>query len=152
MTTQAQTYNQSSTPADNAPTLRYALRANAVFSLLSGLLFVLDSAQVAEFLGIRNARVFNAMSGSTFILSLGVGILAFAAVVGFLSTRHPMSKRAGTAIFVGDSVWVLASILLIVEKALPLSTGGFWAVLVVTDIVLALAIWEFIGIRRMADS
>jgi hypothetical protein len=144
MITQTQTFNT----IDDAPILRRALLANAIFSFLSGLLFTLRSTQVAEFLGIQDTRILGVISGGAFILELGIGILVFAGVVAFIASRPRISKRMGTAIVIGDCIWVVASIVLMVTKALPLTTPGFWAVMVVTDIVLAFAIWEFMGVRR----
>jgi hypothetical protein len=150
MTAQTSTYSPpTTTSTDNAPTLRRAFYANAAFSLISGLLFALMPARIAAYMGIAETRVFNILSGASFIQELGIGVIMFGVVVGFIATRRHISKAAGIAIFIADCGWVLGSIALIVTKALPLSTGGFWGVLVIGDIVLALAVWEFIGIRRM---
>jgi hypothetical protein len=150
MTAQTSTYTPSTVVStDNAPVLRRALYANAAFSLISGLLFALMPARIAAFMGIAETRIFNVLSGAGFIQELGIGVMVFAAVVGFIATRRPITKAAGIAIFIADCVWIAASIALIVTRALPLSTAGFWMVLVIGDIVTALAVWEFIGVRRM---
>jgi len=152
MSTKAQfqdTPSFSSTP-DNTSTLRYAFRANAAFSLISSLLLLFASNQVAIFLGIQPMQIFGRIPAASFILGLGIGLLGFAAWVGYTATHHPIDRRSATGILVADAAWVVASVLLLVTRALPLTAQGLWAVLIVTDIVLALAIWEFAGIRRLA--
>lgn len=154
MTTQAEqlkTSSFSSSP-DSALTLRRAFKTNAVFSFLSGLLFLLAPLPVAQFLGIHQTHIFNVIPGATFILSLGIGLLAFAGWVYLTAVSRPIARGAAIAILVGDAGWVVASILLIVTGALPLTTEGSWGVLIAADIVLGFAIWEFVGIRRMAKS
>jgi hypothetical protein len=154
VTTQAEPLNTSSQFAseDNARILRRALKTNAVFSLLSGMLFLSASPQIAQFLGIHETNIFNSISGPTFILSLGIGLLGFASWVFLTATRQPIARGASIGIFVGDAAWVAASVILIVTKALPLTSEGSWGVLIVADIVLTFALWEFVGIRRMAKS
>jgi hypothetical protein len=139
-----------SSSANNTPRLRHALRANAVFSLVSGSLFLIGSNEVANFLGIQKTILFDRIPGADLLMGLGIVLLGFAGWVAITSMRNPIKRNHAVWIFAADAVWVIASILLLTTKALPFTKQGLWGVLIVADIVLVLAIWEFFGIRKMA--
>ncbi len=147
--TSSQNILSVSPSADNALSLRTALRANALFSLVSGSLFLIESTEIANFLGIQKIFLFDRIRGAGLLMDLGIVLLGFAGWVAFTSMRKPINMHHPIWIFVADSVWVVTSIFLLTTKMLPFSSRGIWAVLIVADIVLALAIWEFVGIRKM---
>ena len=137
MTTTTQTQAQADA------LLRRVLYANSAFSIVSGLIFMLAPAGVADFLGLLG------MAGSTFIAVIGIGILLFAAFVLYTATRERIKPRLAMSIIVMDSAWVLGSAVLLLTGALPLTTAGNWAVLIVADAVSVFAIIEYIGFRRI---
>lgn len=137
--------------ADNAPLLRRAFTVNAAASLAFGLLLIFDAQPIAAFLGIQHMQFFGAanVGAASIILDFGIVAVAFAAWVGYLATRRPISRSAAISVLALDSFMVADLALLLLSGALPLTTAGLWSILAVTDITLALAIWEYIGIRRM---
>ena len=132
--------------------LRNTLRANAAFSIISGVLFIVASNGIAAFLGIKEASVFGFLDGPTFILILGIGVLLFGLGVLYDVTRPELRRRDATLILAGDIAWVGISALLLLTRALPFSTAGSWAVLITADIVTVFAIGEYIGLRRLRRS
>lgn len=128
--------------------IRSALRANALFSTVSGLLFVLAASSIAEFLGIHQSRILGLLTGAGFILVLGLAILAFAGLLFYMTTRPVLDLSLARAVFVLDVAWVIVSLLILLSGALPLTTAGSWAVLIVSDIVAVFAIAEYVGLRR----
>jgi hypothetical protein len=140
MSTQAQSLN-TATRQPNSSTLRKALRANAIFSTISGIGFVLLSGPIADFLGLPGS--------SAAILILGIVIVAFAAGLFFITSREEIDRREALAVFVMDVAWVVISAVILLTGALSLTPAGSWAVLIVADMVAVFAIWEFVGIRRL---
>jgi hypothetical protein len=147
--TQSSLMVKTDAPTKNDGLLRNVLRANAAISALSGLLFITASQSVAHFLGIAETQVFGSMPGSTFIGALGVVIVLFALGVAYDFTRPTLKQLAMKAIIVADVAWVATSVLILLTGALPLTTAGSWAVLIAGDLVTALAILEYVGLRRL---
>lgn len=121
--------------------LRKALRGNSIFSIISGLAFTFGAAPIASFLGITDA--------SLVIAIMGVGIVGFAAFLWTITTKPVLNRQIAVIVFIMDAVWVVASLIILVTDAFSLSTGGRWAILIVSDIVTVFAILEFVGLRRL---
>ncbi|MBZ0286472.1 MAG: hypothetical protein K8I30_02575 [Anaerolineae bacterium] len=129
------------TRAPSANLLRNALRANGVFSTVSGIIFIVGAGQVASFVGVDGA--------SNLFLVMGVLILGFAAILIQQSTRPALDTRLGWLVFALDVMWVVISWVILAADAFGLSTEGRWAVLILADIVAVFAVLEFIGLRRL---
>lgn len=128
---------------DPSRLLRYSLRANAVFSLLSGGILVAAAGPLAEFLGLVEARQ---SSG------LGANLIVFAALLFGLAAQRSIRLWLAGCVVGGDVAWVLASAGLIVAG--PLSASANAAVALVASVVLLFAILQYAGMRRLrpADS
>jgi ABC-type dipeptide/oligopeptide/nickel transport system permease subunit len=73
------------------------------------------------------------------------------ALVLFFNARRPQIKITDAWIaVVMDAVWVVGSYLLIF--LVPFSLGGKWVVALVAELVLAFAILQWLGIRRIRKS
>ena len=121
---------------------RTVLRGNAIFSAITGALCLLGAAQVTSWLGLGGAT-------SLFVVRLvGAGVLAFAALVWWLSTRQPIPRTGLLEIAIVDFAWVAASALLLLAGWIPFSTAGMWIVAVVADLVLAFGLLEVMALRR----
>ena len=142
MTVQAQTRGSDSL-------IRNVLKGNAIFSTASGLLFTLASASVAEFIGIADTSIFGLLEGTTFILIIGIGLLLFAGSLVYTATREQVHRPSAWQAILGDFAWVILSYIILVTGAIPFSTTGSWAVLIVADIVLVFGILQWVGLRRM---
>ena len=123
----------------NTLTLRRVLDANAVFSATSGLFFLLAAKPLAEFLGASPL-------GMTI---LAVVLFGYAALIAFNSSRPAI--RRGFALFaiISDSVWVLASILLLVAPWFAFSGEAKWAIGITAICVDVFATLQFLEWRKM---
>jgi hypothetical protein len=120
--------------------LRGALRANGIFSLLSGsFLFVADGLAAA---------ILGPISAVPYVSVVGLGVFGFGIAVLWLSTRKPIPQAAAMAVVAADAVWVLCSWGLLVGASW-LSDQGWWAVGIVADIVLLVAAVQWLGVRRV---
>lgn len=118
--------------------LRSALRANAVFSALSGLGFLLFATSLSDAAGIGDPRV---------LQGLGPGLLAFAAALVWLSFRDVVSPAAARTVVGMDLAWVVGTVPVVLLDVL--SHTGAIAAVIVADVVLVLALLQTAGIRRL---
>lgn len=119
--------------------LRNTLLANALFSTLSGALFLFDAEIVDNFLGLGMPSV---------IRVLGIGLLLFALELFWISTRSQINRVAAQIITALDIAWVIGSWLLLLTHFVVLSSAGWWAVALVADVVAVFAVLEVIGLRK----
>jgi hypothetical protein len=118
--------------------LKKALTGNAVFSVVSGLAILLTNRWLVKFLGLPD---------QVSLAVLGVSLIVYAAIL-WLNARRPKIKITDAWIAViMDAVWVIGSYVLIL--VVPFSVGGKWVVALVAEIVLAFAIVQWLGIRKI---
>jgi len=135
--------NQKEKPMDairNSSPIRSILYANAIFSGVSGLLFIIASQPIARFLGINIPLA---------ILMLGVGLVGYAALLYLNASRPEISRSFVLFAVVADSVWVLLSIILLLTNWLPLTVSGRWVVGIVAALVDVFATLQFFEWRKM---
>lgn len=119
--------------------LRIALRANAAFSLLFGGFMLVADGLVAAILG-----AYTALGAIHFV---GANLVAFAAMLLWLASREQISPTLALAVVAADGLWVAGSW---IAMAAGLVTGqGWWAVGFVADVVLLLAVVQYLGVRRL---
>lgn len=119
--------------------LRNALLANAAFSAVSGLSFIVFARPVGQFLG---------WSAPWILPFIGLGLLGFALWV-FQSAKAPQVDTANAKrIIAADLVWVVLSLVMIVAPSL-LTLGGKWAVGILADAVATFALLQYLGLRRV---
>lgn len=121
--------------------LRKALMGNALFSTLSGLTILLAQGWVLRILGLAS---------NVNLLILGVGLILFAITLVVNARKQQVKKSDAWIAVLMDVAWVLGSYLLIF--IVPFSTEGKWVVGVVAELVLAFAVLQFVGIRRIQKS
>ena len=117
-----------------------AMQANALYSTLSGAAFLLAPDWLSRTTGIEPAFAFTVV---------GVGLLAYAIWLWLNSQGAGVSRRAAVTAIVADSLWVVASIIVLVSGLLPLTTAGMWGIAIIADVVGIFAIVQFLGLRRM---
>ena len=126
------------TTQDKAQLLRRALRANGIFSITSGIAFILAARPIANLIGIDYPML---------IAGIGVSLAFFSVALFYNAARSEVSRiEAGLAV-AGDLAWVAGSGIVIALGIL--TTSGNWAVALIADIVLLFAIFQFIGLRRL---
>jgi hypothetical protein len=127
--------------SDKQKLLREALRGNAFFSGISGVLILAMNRILVEFLGLPS---------SVSLAPLGIGLLAYA---GWLlwNARREKIKIADAWIAVAlDMVWVVASYALLF--VVRFSGGGKWVVVLVAELVFLFAVMQWFGLRRVSGS
>jgi hypothetical protein len=128
------------THASEASLLRRTLRANAIFSTISGMVCIGGSGPLAAFLGLGSQVP---------MIVLGAGLLLFAVGVFMAAAQVPLDRRKARIIILMDAAWVIGSILVVVDDPFALTVAGKWAVLGVADIVGVFAALQYIGLRRL---
>jgi hypothetical protein len=128
--------------SESARTLRNALRANAVFSAISGLIIVFAHAQVLQWLGLSDIS----------IVALGIGLMVFSAYLFWMSSRQALQRELVTGVIAGDWAWVAASVALLVFKGGMFSTLGLFLVIDVAVVVMVFAIMQQRGLSRLAST
>jgi hypothetical protein len=131
---------QSLQPDADASLLRRALLGNAVFSLLVGVICLVEATTLAVWTGIQPPAVFTV---------LGALLIPFAVALGWLALLGADVRTAGRIILALDVGWVVVSVVLLLAGWLPLTNAGWWAVALVADVVALFAVLEYLGLRRL---
>jgi len=121
--------------------LKGALIGNAMFSGLSGAAILLANRWLVKFLGLPD---------KVSLAILGVSLIVYATVLWFNARRPKIRITDAWVAVVMDAVWVLGSYTLIL--VVPFSLAGKWVVALVAELVLAFAVWQWLGIRRIRKS
>ena len=124
----------------NQTLIRRILYGNAIFSGVSGLLFIVASRPIANFIGL---------DASIAILVLGIGLVGYGALIYTNASRPEISPSFVLFAIIGDSSWVLLSILLLVTGWISFSMEGKWAVGIIAVIVDIFATLQFLEWRKM---
>lgn len=119
--------------------LRRVLQANMIFSGLSGLLLAAAATPLSQWLGV---------SATWLLVVIGIGLIGFAGLLFQIARQSPLDLRQANLIFWLDVAWVVGSALLLFTGWVSFTNAGWWAVLLVADVVALFAILEFVGIRR----
>jgi len=122
--------------------LRLSLAENFLFSAASGIALLVAPGVIADFLG-------DAVP-DWLMLALGAGLLIFAAGLLRQILRHPLNRGEALLTILMDDAWVLASILLLVLAPQWFSAAGQWLIGGVAAAVAAIALAQWIGLRRLA--
>jgi hypothetical protein len=120
--------------------IRPILYGNAIFSGVSGLLFIFASRPIARFIGIEIPLA---------ILILGVGLVGYAALIYLNASRPEISRNFVLFAVICDSIWVLLSIVLLLTDWGPFSVPGKWAIGIVAAVVDVFATLQFFEWRKM---
>ena len=120
-------------------TLRHILNANAMFSFTSGLFFLLARPPLGEFLG----------APPIVMIDLAVIMFGYAALIAFNTQRGEISRGFTLFTVIGDSVWVLLSILLLVLPVFTFSSDAKWAIGITAVFVDIFATLQFLEWRKM---
>ena len=119
--------------------LRHILNANAMFSATIGLFFLLAAKPLGIFLGTTPPVMY----------LLAAVMFGYAALIAF-NTHRPVINRDFTLFTViGDSAWVLLSILLLLAPGLDFSSEAKWAIGITAVCVDIFATLQFLEWRKM---
>ena len=118
--------------------LRRAILADAIFSGASALLLTFGAGALALLLNLPEALLHE----------IGLFLIAYAALVGWLGTRQSMPKALVAIVIAGNAAWTIASIALLFSGAVTPNLLGEAAVAIQAIAVGAFAELQYIGLRR----
>jgi hypothetical protein len=117
--------------------LRLALRIDAVCSGVSGVALAAAASWLSEPSGLPLAVEYG----------LAVFLVAYAVAVWGLSTLTSV-RRPGIAVVIGNLVFTVAAVLVVLEDLWPLTTTGVTLMIVSAVYTLAMADLQYLGVRR----
>jgi len=120
--------------------LRTVLRIDAVTCALSGLASLALASVLAAPLGLP----------VPLLQVSGVALLGFAGLIAFAASRVPATRWPVWLVIVGNAVWVLDSVLLLVSGSVQPTALGTAYVIAQALVVAVLAELEYTGLRRTA--
>ena len=113
--------------------LKNVLITNAIFSILSGLIGVILSGQLAIFLAVENHYI---------ILGIGVGLVLFGFDVLNVALKKSNSKKRVGGIIIADLAWVFGSVLLLIIRPVDFSTSAMMLIALIAVIVLTFGLLQ----------
>ena len=119
--------------------LHIAIRSNALFCDLSGLVLIIFARPLADFLGLNDPGI---------LIILGIGLFAWALMLFWGSMQAAVPNWLAWVAIDGDLAWVVGSVILLLLPSFSFSTAGKWMIAIIADIVLVFAIWQFFALRR----
>lgn len=122
--------------------LRYALLADAVATTATALMLIAFGSDLAAWLGIP----------AVFQRNLGLALLPYGAVVGYLGSRRQISPTAVWTVIGCNMAWAAASIAVLFTPWLQPTAFGTGFVVAQALIVAALAEFQWFGMRRSGTS
>ena len=109
--------------------LHNALRLNALFSAISGVLLIILNSQIAKIFGTENNKVF-------WITGLVLIFFTTTIVIEIIKQR----LLAVIWIIIQDFIWVIGSIVLLLFDIFPITTTGKIMIAIVAFIVLLMGL------------
>ena len=117
-----------------------ALQTDGIVSTLSGAVFTLGAGILSPIVGVESPEI---------VLIFGLLILIYGLGVYTVSNRTPVEPRVAATIIGLNALFVALCIGLLVADPFTLTTEGKWVLLILADVVVGLAIWQYIGLRQM---
>ncbi|MGP9811599.1 hypothetical protein ACTZWT_08830 [Rhodopseudomonas sp. NSM] len=118
--------------------LRRALQADALVSGAMALLLAFGAGALSPLLALPQPL----------LLETGLFLIAYAAFVGWLGTRAAMNKPLVLLVIVGNALWTLGSIALLISGAVTPNALGLGFVAMQAIAVGVFAELQFMGLRR----
>lgn len=120
--------------------LQNVLKANAVFSMLSGSAILFFGNSIAEMMNISNAII---------LMVIGVGLILFGSFVWYQVSRSNINIKKVKMIIIQDWIWVLGSILIIGLQLFQISFNGYILMGIVALIVADFAFFQNYYLKRI---
>jgi uncharacterized membrane protein YgdD (TMEM256/DUF423 family) len=118
--------------------LRFALRTDAILSGLAGVAGLALAGRIAELSGTTAAFEYS-MAGFFIVFAVGVFWLA----------AQPSVRRAGMMVAIGNLLFTVASVTLVLADVFPLTTTGVVLTLGTGVYTAAIAELQYQGVRRI---
>ena len=136
-------HTEWSTPQEaqeNGRLLRRTLQGNGIFSSLCTVLMIVAARPLSEWFGLHPA---------VFVI-MGLAFIPFILFIFYIVRQPQINPTYARVILFLDVAWVVLTPLLLLSGWLPLTTEGKWVIVLTTDIVIVLAVLEYVGLRRLA--
>ncbi|WP_271855689.1 hypothetical protein [Patiriisocius marinus] len=117
--------------------LQKALKTNALFSSISGIILILLNKPIAKLFGTNNNTVF---------WIIGLALIYFS-----ITIRYEIKKQRKLAInwiIIQDYIWVLGSLILIIINPFEITLIGNLIIGTIALIVLYMGINQMIGLKK----
>lgn len=122
--------------------LKKVLFANAVFSGLSGLDFLLFNKSLTNLMQLPS---------TTILLVIGIGLLCFSGILFWLARQKTLKAKQVKAIIWQDWLWVMGSIGILATPAFGISSLGLLLIGLVAVVVAVFALLQQRYLRDGAD-
>ncbi|WP_187388317.1 hypothetical protein, partial [Seonamhaeicola marinus] len=117
--------------------LQKALKINALFSGISGLVLFLFNIQISNLFGTKNNTIF---------LVFGLVLIYFSLTIWYEIKRQ--RKLAVIWIIIQDFTWVLGSTIILIFQPLNISKTGNVLIAIVALIVLFMGLNQLYGLKK----
>ncbi len=125
---------------DRSTLVRRALQGNALFSVITGLVLLLDTDQVGLWLGVHVPLLLRLVGGA---------LLVFAVDLVHQSTRPEVPTARVAVTCAADFAWVAATAVLLVGWHELFSTTGVVLLVAVAAVVELAGTLQLVGLRRV---
>ncbi|WP_404290364.1 hypothetical protein ACD578_01900 [Microvirga sp. RSM25] len=122
----------------SSPLLRQALVADATTSAAFGLMMLIGVGPLSGIFGLPDMLLRIA----------GLVLLPYAAFIGWLGLREQIQKPIAWAVVLGNALWVVDSLLLLVSGWVSPTSAGYAFVIAQALVVLMYAEFQIVGLRR----
>ena len=113
--------------------LKNTIKANAIFSSISGTLLILFPGVFADLMQVNNNLVFTI---------IGVGLILFVFLLIYVSTTKNINRNLVKLIIVQDWIWVLGSAILLLFNPFGISIYGNILIALIAVVVMLFAITQ----------
>ena len=121
--------------------LRWVLFIDAASCVATGLLAMIGSSALEQFLGLPRELMRYA----------GVSLLPFAAFLVYLATRETFSQAMVWAVILLNALWTVDSVLLLLTGWVDPTALGYGFVVAQALGVAILAALEYVGLRKLVE-
>jgi hypothetical protein len=119
--------------------LNNTLRINAIFSLLSGIDFIVFDRTITGIVTGRDLRL---------LAPTGIMLIGFAVFVFIISMMKEVNKYLVGTIIAMDALWVIGSLLIVGFGFTALTTNGLFLILLIALVIALLASFQTVGLKR----
>lgn len=131
---------QTQTLPAQSSTAHRAVQADSIFCMISGAAFTFGAGAISSLIGLDSAAP---------ILFIGLIVLLCGVGAFWFTSSRPVPRWLVIAAIFVNIDWLIGSAVLLAADPLSFTNEGKWLVLIIADIVAVLAMWEYIGLRRM---
>jgi hypothetical protein len=126
--------------SSNTTLAQRALQGDGVFCIVSGAIFTLDAGVISDWVGVKPTEV---------ILFFGLFLFIYGLALFTLAGRKPLDARLPMTVIGINAVSVVLCVGLLITNPFGFTTAGNWVMLILADVLVALGIWQYVGLRRM---